>query len=107
MQAAMRLGKLAPEEEAMEREAFEAELRREGYVPGESELPAGKTTSAHSHDFDVRALVLAGEISLTCGGERRTYRRGDEFRMTAGAAHEEEVGPEGVRYLVGRRAKGN
>ena len=90
----------------MQREAFEAELRQGGYVPDETQLPAGKTTTPHAHEFDVRALVLAGEITLTCRGERRTYRLGDQFSMTAGDSHEEAVGPEGVRYVFGRRHKG-
>ena len=51
----------------------------------------------------MRALVLDGEITLTVSGDARTYRSGDVFTMAAGCAHAESVGPDGVRYLVGRR----
>ena len=57
----------------------------------------------HSHPFDVLALVLDGEITLTVDGKARRYRAGDEFSMKAGCKHVEDAGPKGVRYLVGRR----
>ena len=36
-------------------------------------------------------------------GKATTYRRGDEFSMKAGCRHIEDIGPQGVSYLVGRR----
>jgi quercetin dioxygenase-like cupin family protein len=87
----------------MTREEFEAASRRDGYELGESTLAAGFHNPEHSHDFDVRALVLEGEFTLTCGGERRTYRAGDSFAFDRGVPHAEDVGPAGVRYVIGRR----
>jgi quercetin dioxygenase-like cupin family protein len=54
----------------------------------------------------VLALVLEGDITLTVQGEARTYRAGDEFSMKAGCAHVEDIGAQGVKYLVGRRPVG-
>ena len=88
----------------MDRSAFEAGLKRDGYNDtGENEMPAGESRAEHAHHFDVSALVLAGAITLTCAGTKRTYAAGECFAMKAGTMHAEDVGPEGVRYLVGRR----
>jgi quercetin dioxygenase-like cupin family protein len=57
----------------------------------------------HDHPFEVRALVLDGEIALTVGGVKRSYGAGEVFAMAAGCRHAEDVGARGVRYLVGRR----
>jgi quercetin dioxygenase-like cupin family protein len=90
----------------MDRDAFEARLRTERYPEiRETELAPNCRNTEHSHPFDVLALVLQGEITLTVAGAARTYRSGDEFSMPAGCSHVEDVGPEGVRYLVGRRPK--
>lgn len=86
----------------IEPNAFEAELKAEGYEVNISSSEARKTGD-HSHDFHVKALVTAGAITLSCEGETRTYGPGDVFTMAAGAIHTEEVGPEGVSYVVGRR----
>ena len=90
----------------MKREEFEAELVRDGFATAEGGVEPNTRRESHAHDFDVRALVLAGEITLGCGDAApRTYRVGDVFTMQAGMSHTEAVGPEGVRYLVGRRHK--
>jgi quercetin dioxygenase-like cupin family protein len=86
----------------MTREEFEAALRRDGYEVGEGKLAAGFHNAEHAHDYGVKALVLEGEITLTCDGARQTYRPGDTFTMAAGLAHMEDVGDAGVRYVVGR-----
>jgi quercetin dioxygenase-like cupin family protein len=87
----------------MTRDEFEAALRRDGYEVGESNLAPLTHNSDHAHDYDVRALVLAGEFTLTFGTERHTYRAGEIFACDRGNRHTEDVGPEGVRYVVGRR----
>jgi quercetin dioxygenase-like cupin family protein len=83
---------------------FEARLRADGFteVLTAARQP-NESLSAHAHDYDVRALVLEGDITLTCDGETRTYRAGDTFSMEAGRPHLERVGEGGVRYLVGRK----
>ena len=91
-------------EDPMDRMAFEAQLRRDGFgeiVTGE--LKANETRSVHAHDYEVRALVLDGGIALTWDGEERHYKAGDIFTMAAGCAHAERAGAGGIRYLAGRR----
>ena len=88
----------------MDDQSFADVLRREGF--GEIEIgekPANHRSSEHAHQFDVSALVLDGAITLICDGRERTYAAGDRFDMAAGKPHIEAVGPQGVRYLVGRR----
>ena len=57
--------------------AFEAGLIRDGYQGIEiKELPRDYRAASHAHDFDVRALVLAGEITLTSDGGSRSFAAG-------------------------------
>ena len=85
-------------------EDFESVLRRDGFDDvRRSQIPAGTVIAEHAHPFDVRALVLNGEITLTVEGVDYAYREGDIFVMPAGHPHAEIIGPDGVDYLVGRR----
>ena len=83
---------------------FEFALRRDGFAVERKILAPYMCTAAHAHPFDVRALVLNGDITLTVEGIDYAYRAGDIFVMPAGHLHAETVGPDGVEYLVGRRA---
>ena len=84
--------------------SFESRLKADGYGEIETKQLSAKTDNAtHAHPFDVCALVLEGEITLTVDGTARAYRNGDVFTMAAGCRHAELIGGEGVRYLVGRR----
>lgn len=86
--------------------AFEARLKTEGYPEVRTNgYEPNRHNPEHSHPFDVLALVLEGDITLTIGGKARTYRAGEEFSMQAGCPHVEDIGPAGVRYLVGRRPR--
>ena len=87
----------------LQHETFETALRRDGFDIGHQTLAAGAVVAEHAHPFDVRALVLSGDITLTIAGEDYAFREGDIFVMPAGQPHAEAVGPEGVKYLVGRR----
>lgn len=88
----------------IDEKSFQARLRREGFPEiRTNQLAPSCHNDEHSHPFDVLALVLEGEITLTVEGKARSYRVGDEFSMKAGCKHVEDVGPQGVRYLVGRR----
>ena len=89
----------------MDATEFETGLKRDGYGEIETKkVPGNIATKPHSHDFGVRALVLAGDITLTYEGRSRTFRTGEIFEMTAGRVHHEEYGPEGSTYLVGRKS---
>jgi quercetin dioxygenase-like cupin family protein len=87
-----------------ETQAFERELRREGYADIEIKtfgpMPVNKP---HQHPFEVRGFVLDGEATITCEGIPGTYRKGDTFSMQAGVTHTEAYGPLGYRWLIGRR----
>lgn len=88
----------------MDTRTFEADLRRDGYQDIETKSqPADVHVGSHAHDFDVRALVLSGEVTLSWDGKTQTYRSGEVFTMAAGCPHTEQYGPQGYTYLVGRR----
>ena len=88
----------------MDRNRFEARLKAEGYPEIRvNEFEPNRKNAEHSHPFDALALVLDGDITITVDGKATTYRRGDEFSMKAGCRHIEDIGPQGVSYLVGRR----
>jgi len=85
-------------------EAFEAELRAEGYVEIQTrEIPGGTFNAEHAHPFEVKAMMLAGELQLACGGDTITYRAGEVFTMAAGREHVEQFGAATARYVVGRK----
>jgi len=84
---------------------FETGLLRDGYKNIETKTVRSQVaTKPHTHDFSVRALILAGDITLTSEGRSRTFRTGEIFEMAAGCEHSEQYGPEGVTYLVGRKS---
>jgi quercetin dioxygenase-like cupin family protein len=92
------------EEDRVNATAFESSLKQAGFQDIETKKVAANTaTHPHSHAFSVRALVLAGDITLTSEGQSRTFRAGEIFEMTAGCVHSEQYGPEGSTYLVGRK----
>jgi quercetin dioxygenase-like cupin family protein len=88
----------------MDRAVFEARLREQGYgEAAEREMAANTVNAAHTHDFDAQLLILDGEIAIARGGIAHTYRPGETCEIPAGTPHEERVGPDGVRYIAGRR----
>lgn len=92
------------EERAVNRDQFSETLRVGKFNEVlEKSLPPSDHNAAHSHAFDVRALVTQGEITLTIDGVATPYREGDIFMLAAGCEHIEDVGSEGVTYLVGWR----
>lgn len=88
----------------MRDEDFQVALRRDGFEVLDNKLPPGMVVPEHALPFDVRALVLDGEITITVEGIEYAYREGDIFVVPAGHRHGEAVGDAGVHYLVGRRS---
>lgn len=88
------------------REAFESDLRRDGFDVVHGGQKAGHTTDPHAHDFDARIMVLGGEITQIRDGKPQTFRAGDHCEIPADCMHAEQVGPEGVAFIAGiaRRA---
>ena len=58
----------------MDRQTFEAELKRDGYDIQTNTTPGVKVNPEHSHPFDVRAMVVQGALTLSRDGASRTYR---------------------------------
>lgn len=85
---------------------FETQLKSQGYqVIASVEQPAGYAMSEHAHAFDACALITHGDFTITVDGHPRHYAAGDVFRLPAGTLHSESAGPQGVKYLAGRRSK--
>ena len=87
------------------REAFESDLRREGFEVVHGGQQAGSTEDLHAHDFDVRIMVLGGEITVTRDNNPQTFHAGDHCELPAGCMHTTKVGPEGVAYIVGKASR--
>ena len=87
----------------MNRETFEAELKRDGYDVMTNTTAGAKVNPEHSHPFDVRAMVLKGAMSLTREGRTETYKPGEIFAMPRGCLHFESYGNEGAVVLLGRK----
>lgn len=64
---------------------------------------AHEVVSLHCHPFDVRAVVVEGEMQLTVDGHTQTLHPGDTFSLHRDKPHEERYGPQGAAYWVARR----
>jgi mannose-6-phosphate isomerase-like protein (cupin superfamily) len=84
------------------REAFESDLRREGFEVVHGGQKGDFAEELHTHDFDTRIMVLSGEITLTRDNKAETFRAGEHCELAAGCQHTTKVGPEGVAYIVGK-----
>ena len=89
----------------MDIEAFKRQLIADGYLEiVDKTIEANLFIDTHTHPYDVRALVLEGSATIALSGdEGRTYRPGDILEVGAGREHTEAYGPDGYRFLVGRR----
>ncbi len=87
----------------MNTEQLTQELQRDGYEVSTRSMEANRHNGTHSHPFEVRAVMLSGELTLRYDGITQLCRSGDVFTMQAGCEHEEQFGSEGATYLVGRR----
>ena len=88
----------------MERDRFVELLRQQGFEqPVTVEREPNGALDLHRHPFEARALILDGELRLDQDGREQVCRRGDLFHLAPNAPHSESYGPEGVRYLVGRK----
>lgn len=99
-------GKDTLPEGAVSQSSFEQRLRDEGYSEPEiRRVAADQFNDTHEHDFDVLALVLSGEVTIHCQGQTRTYRAGDIVQVPAGMPHTERYGPQGYKFMIGRRVR--
>ena len=89
----------------MDSAPFERQLREEGFrrVYVWTDGP-GASYPDHTHAVDTAHIVLDGELTLTCGGDTRTYTSGERPPdVPAGAVHSARMGSTGCRYLIGER----
>ena len=84
------------------REAFESDLRREGFEVLHGGHKPGHKGDPHAHDFDARIMVLSGELTLIRDGKPETFRAGGHCEVPAGCMHAEQAGPEGAAYIAGK-----
>lgn len=88
----------------MDRATFEAALTQEGFSEIVTvERAADGFLEMHAHPFEAKALILNGELSLQVGASDQRYQVGQVFHLPANQPHTERYGPQGVRYLVGRK----
>ena len=90
---------------APSREAFESDLRREGFEVVHGGQQPGYSEDLHAHDFDARIMVLGGEITIVRDNKAETFRAGDHCEIAAGCLHTAQVGKEGVAYIVGKACR--
>ncbi len=57
----------------------------------------------HTHAVETAHIILEGEMTLTQGGETRTYAEGERCDVPARAVHSAKMGPRGCRYLIGEK----
>ena len=84
------------------REAFEEDLRREGFEVVHGGQKPSFAEELHAHDFDARIMVLSGEITVCRDNTATLFRAGENCEIPAGCMHTTQVGPEGVAYIVGK-----
>ncbi len=83
---------------------FKKHLADEGYEDaGRVEWEAGLFNDSHTHEFDASIFVVSGEITTMRGAGPETFMAGDACTLGAETPHTEQVGSEGVTFLVGRR----
>ncbi|MBB3260254.1 hypothetical protein F4827_004931 [Paraburkholderia bannensis] len=87
----------------MDRDAFIRTLAEEGFPEPVLVTREAGVMTEHSHPFEAKALIVAGEIAISVAGEERLYRAGDVFHLGAHVPHVERYGPQGVQYLAGRK----
>ena len=88
----------------MTKEQFLSMLVLEGYPePTLVEREAGGFLDAHTHPFEVKALVVSGQIDLVLNGVRTSYISGELFHLLENQVHTERYGNNGVQYLASRK----
>jgi uncharacterized cupin superfamily protein len=49
-------------------------------------------------------MIIEGEIRVVVDGKETHCRAGDTFHLNADVLHTETYGPNGVKYIAGRKA---
>lgn len=85
-------------------EVFERQAKAEGFdeVTQRDWLP-DTVLPEHTHPFDAYAVVVKGEMWLSCGADTRHIVSGGTFSLSRGTPHSERYGNDGASYWVARR----
>lgn len=90
----------------MDEQTYRDGLAHDGFGAAEEKTSVPNFRAKdHTHPFDVRGYVLAGEFRLNLEGVETAYGPGQIFTLTAGCVHHEAAGAEGAKYLIGRRPR--
>ncbi len=83
---------------------FEAQARAQGFDEVlERVWSPGHVVDIHTHPFDVSALMVQGELWLTCGDDTRHLVAGDRFELAMDLPHAERYGPHGATFWAARK----
>jgi quercetin dioxygenase-like cupin family protein len=83
---------------------FQAQLKADGYTEIETQdLAPRPAKGEHGHPFAIRGLVLSGTFIVTQDNKRTVYQPGEVFAVDQEHPHDESIGPDGARVLVGRK----
>ena len=92
------------QEPTMSFEAFQQQALAEGFDEVlERTWEPNTVLDTHTHPFAVKARVVAGQMWLTQGTQKRYLTPGDEFTVAREEPHAEQYGPEGATYWVARK----
>ena len=88
----------------MNESEFEAQLKADGYTEVETQdLDPRPGKGRHRHLFAIRELILSGTFIVTRDGEPVTFAPGQVFDVAHGELHDNLLGSDGARVLVGRK----
>lgn len=88
----------------MQQSVFVAELQSAGYTEIDSKtLDPRPANAGHAQITTSKDWCSMAVSSSTKDGNPVTYRAGEVFAVPAGKSHTEEIGPNGVRIVVGRK----
>jgi hypothetical protein len=87
-----------------DQKSLERELRAEGFLHTYVwQDGANAFYPDHTHAAETAHVILDGEMTLTQGGETRTFGVGGRCDVPARAIHSAKMGPRGCRYLIGEK----
>ena len=89
---------------ATDQKSLERQLHGEGFLRTYVWQDAPNAFySDHTHAVETAHIILDGEMTLTQGGETRTFGPGERCDVPGGAVHSAKMGPRGCKYLIGEK----
>jgi len=76
-----------------------ATMAGEGIMLSLVTFEPGSVVQPHSHPHEQIGMLLEGELTFTIGGETRTLRAGEMWRIPGGVTHSAVAGDKPVRAL--------